>query len=124
MQPRATVEKMHDIRIHPNAPHLRCAFAGEHKVVTGDHYEEGSLGVFIPAGSIVPDELAEEMWLLGRLGGKKRNRVVAKMMRGELTLGLFYGWKWRDNDGVRRESKQWNPAWVEGQDVTEELGLQ
>lgn len=34
-----------------------------HYVVTGDHYEVGQLGFFIPEGATVPEKLLREMWL-------------------------------------------------------------
>lgn len=83
------------------------------QIVVGDHYSEGQLGFFIPEGSIVPDKLADEMLVLGRLGGKKKNRVLKRRMDGVLSDGLFYG----------SQGASWNPKWIIGQDVTEEVGV-
>lgn len=114
---------MWNIRVHPTNVKLRVARAGHYHVITGDHYKEGVLGVFMGDGAVIPDDLAEEMWLLGRLGGKKKNIVKKRMRDGVLTEGLFYGQVWRDNDNVTRTATRWNPDWVEGQDVSAELGI-
>ena len=104
---------------HPSNPSLRTALLhlGEERdmrqIVVGDHYSEGQLGFFIPEGSIVPDKLADEMLVLGRLGGKKKNRVLKRRMDGVLSDGLFYG----------SQGASWNPKWIIGQDVTEEVGV-
>lgn len=82
------------------------------------HYTVGQLGIFIPVGAIVPDKLADEMWVKGRLGGKKKNRVRATMRDGVLSDGLFYG---SPSDKV--VSPSWNPAWKAGDDVTAEVGV-
>lgn len=82
------------------------------------HYFEGQLGIFIPDGAIVPDKLADEMWVKGMLAGKKRNRVKAKMRDGEMSDGLFYG---SPSDKVI--SPSWDPAWKEGDDVREQIGV-
>jgi hypothetical protein len=92
---------------------LLVAQVGPYQVVVGDHYYEGQLGFFLPAGTIVPDKLAKEMWVLGRLGGKQKNRVVAKTMDGVQSDGLFYG----------SQGPSWNPIWVAGQEIDEELGI-
>jgi hypothetical protein len=93
--------------------HLMVAKVGPHQVVVGNHYYEGQLGFFLPVGSIVPDKLAEEMWVLGRLGGNHKNRIVAKLMDGVKSDGLFYG----------SQGASWNPSWVVGQDITDELSI-
>jgi hypothetical protein len=122
---RATV---HAIRLtsHPTQPHLRLGSVGGFQVVVGDHYEDGTPGVFIPGGAIVPDKLAEEMWVKGRLAGKQKDRVKAREMRGSWSDGLFYGSRYFEvvnGEKVYHDGPSWNPAWVEGQDVTEELGI-
>lgn len=97
--------------------------AGGYKLVTGSHYINGQLGVIIPIGAIVPDNITEEMWVKDKLGGKKRNRVVAKTMFGYPSEGLFYGRTWIDGDGIVRKALLWNDNWKVGDDVTKELGV-
>ena len=107
---------------------LVLAKVGDHQIVTGDHYDEGTLGVFIPDGAIIPDKLADEMRVLGKLAGKKKNRVKARTLFGYESEGLFYGSRFYDvigdnNQKVFGVGPSWNPDWIEGQDVTEELGV-
>ena len=90
--------------------------------MVGDHYDDGVLGFFIPEGAIVPDKLAEEMWVKGKLAGKRRNRVKARMMDGVHSDGLFYGSRYYAT-GEYIDSPSWNPTWVVGQDVSEEVGI-
>jgi hypothetical protein len=92
----------------------------------GVHYDEGTLGIFLPDGAIIPDKLADEMWVKGKLAGKQKNRVKARAMRGVQTEGLFYGSRFfEDKDGTRQlvESASWNPVWKAGDDVTAEIGV-
>lgn len=95
-------------------------------VVVGDHYDNNTLGFFIPEEAIIPDNLAEDMWVKGKLAGKKGNRVKGKEMAGIFSEGLFYGahyWTKQDGQFVEVTSRNWNPAWKEGQDITEETGI-
>lgn len=104
---------------HPTNPKLKVGRVGDAQVVTGDHYTQGQLGFFVPEGGVVPEKLLREMWLWngelgkGRLGGKKGDRVKSRDMDGVRSDGLFYG----------SQGESWNPAWVAGQDVTDELGI-
>jgi len=115
-----------NIQRHPTLPHLCTATVAGNNVVVGDHYDEGALGIFIPEGAIVPDKLAEEMWVKGRLAGKQKNRVKASKRDGAASDGLFYGsrfWTLKDGHKVYQDSASWNPAWKEGDDVTMEVGV-
>jgi hypothetical protein len=114
------------LKPHPNADNLSIGQVGDHQVVVGVHYDEGTLGIFIPDGAIIPDKLAEEMWLKGKLAGKQKNRVKARPMRGERSDGLFYGSRFyevKDGQQVWVESASWNHSWKEGDDVTAEIGV-
>ena len=59
-----------------------------HCVVRLGQYRTGDLAVYIPEQAIVPDELLEELGLVGRLAGSKHNRVKAVRLRGELSQGI------------------------------------
>jgi hypothetical protein len=115
---------------HPD-PQLRVGEINGHVVVVGDHYDDGTLGFFIPDGAIIPDKLAEEMWVKGKLAGKQRNRVKARDFKGVFSEGLFYGSRyflltttlWVPGGRTYHDSPSWNPAWKEGDDVTEEVGV-
>lgn len=104
-----TVERLQAIEPHPNADRLDLAVVGEYRsIIRKGQHAEGDLVAYIPEASILPDVLIEEMGLTGRLAGKQANRVKAIRLRGIVSQGLCY---------PARE------GWVEGQDVTEELGI-
>ena len=112
------------VRINPmNGREYNTFIAGGYRLVTGNHYAEGQLGVIIPAGAIVPDNILEEMWLKDKLSGAKRNKVKVKTMCGYISEGIFYGRTWMDDQGVIRKSLLWKDTWLEGDDVTTQLGI-
>lgn len=114
---------------HPTRPDYQVGLVAGRRVVTGRHYVDGQVGVFISEGCVVPEALLREMWLWndaqgkGRLGGKRGDRVKAKDMAGVRSEGLFYGRDWFDAAGVWHRAERWNPSWVEGDDVAAELGV-
>lgn len=111
---------------HPNNPKLKIGKLGNLTVVVGDHYDDEVLGFHIPEGSLVPQNLLEDMWLVGKLAGKQRNRVKNREMFGVMSEGLFYGSRFftvNDGQKVYHESRAWNPNWKEGDDVAEQLGI-
>lgn len=113
---------------HPTNPSLQIGVVCGHQVVVGRHFDEGTLGFFIPAGAIVPDVLAYDMWVWGRLAGKKRNRVKVSKRDGVVSEGLFYGSRYYatsfgDDEKTYCEVPRWNMEWVEGQDVAAEVGI-
>ena len=98
-----------EIEPHPNADRLKLAKVGEFRSIVGlNQFQTGDLVAYIPEQALVPDPLIEEMGLTGKLAGKACNRVKAVRLRGILSQGLCYP--------ARK-------GWVEGQDVTEELGI-
>lgn len=97
------------IEPHHNADALEIARIGGYFSVVGKSvYSSGDLVAYIPEQAIVPDAILEELGLTGRLAGSKANRVKAIRLRGVLSQGICYPAR---------------PGWVEGQDVTEELGI-
>jgi len=115
------------LKPHPTNEHLMVGEVGGHQVIVGNHYDEGTLGFFIPDGAIIPDKLAEEMWVKGKLSGKQKNRVKARTMQGVQSEGLFYGsryWTIQDGERVYVDSASWNSDWIVGQDVSQEVGIQ
>ncbi len=94
---------------HENADSLEIAKIGGYtSIVRKDSFKAGDLVAYIPEAAIVPDDLLEEMGLLGMLSGSKKNRVKAIRLRGVFSQGLCYPAK---------------PGWVDGQDVGDELGI-
>jgi hypothetical protein len=126
---KCIVGRIH-LRDHPD-PSLKIGEINGHQVVVGNHYEDGTLGFFIPDGAIVPDKLAEEMWVKGRLAGKQKNRVKARKFKGVHSDGLFYGSRYflptstlsKLRGKTYHDSPSWKPEWKEGDDVTEQVGI-
>jgi hypothetical protein len=120
------VYKVSNLHTHLDEQHNKTFqrfTCGPYQLVTGNHYVEDQLGVVIPAGAIVPDNISKEMWVYNRLGGKKKNRVLQKTMYNYQTDGLFYGRTWVDLDSTVKKGLLWNDSWKEGDDVTQELGV-
>lgn len=90
---------------HPNADRLEVARVGTYSlVVQKGLYQDGDTVVFVPKGSILPDNLAEEF--LDYLS--KGNRIKEVRLRGELSQGIVL------------------PIEVDaeiGEDVSEQLGI-
>lgn len=121
-----TIYPLTNITPHPTLPHLDVAQLGPHQVVIGRHYDEGTLGIFLPDGAIIPDKLADEMWVKGKLAGKQKNRVKATTRDGVRTDGLFYGSRYyieTDNTRTYQDTPSWDPNWKEGDDVTTQIGV-
>jgi hypothetical protein len=127
-RPKCLVSIAH-MYAHPMNDKFRMTKLGlneEHLVVTGDHYDPVVLGFHIPVGATVPKELLEDMWLVGKLSGSKKNKVKAKNMGGVVSDGLFYGSQYyeiKDGQKVLVKSRAWNENWKVGDDVAEELGI-
>jgi len=71
-------------------------------------FKTNDLAVYIPEASIVPENILIELNLVGRLHGSDKNRVKAIKLRGVVSQGLVL------------QSKE---GWVEGQDVSDLLGI-
>ena len=98
------------VKPHENADRLEIAQVGEFQSIVGKgQYETGDLVAYIQEGSVVPDDVLEDMGLKGKLAGSRGNRVKAARLRGVLSQGLCY---------PARE------GWEEGQDVSGELGIE
>lgn len=125
------------IRPHPTKPTLQIGEIAGHQVVVGDHYEEGNLGFYIPPGAVLPQRILSDMWLWnsehnkGRLAGKRGDRVKAREMDGVMSDGLFYGAYYFNRNDEDYDfdnyhpitTQSWNEDWVDGQDVSAELGI-
>lgn len=97
------------IEPHPNADNIELAVIGGFRsIVQKGKFKDGDLVAYIPEQSIVPNSILAELGLEGKLSGLGKNRVKAIKLRGELSQGLVYPAK---------------SNWIEGQDVTEELGI-
>lgn len=115
------------IEPHNNADTLELAVVGDYRsIVRKGQFETGTLAVYIPEGSIVPDWLIEKIGLTGKLAGPQKNRVKAVKLRGILSQGLivpmeicverFFG---SDED----EGQELSEYFYEGSDIIELLGI-
>ncbi len=85
------VETIDTVIHHPNADKLDIATLveiGFQFVVGRDQYKVGDQVIYFPLDAIIPDALATELGLLGKLGGKAKNRVKTIKLRGEISQGL------------------------------------
>lgn len=103
------------IEEHPNADVLEIGKVNEVTVIVPKgKYRTGDLAAYIPEAAIVPDDVLELLGLVGKLAGKKKNRVKAIKLRGVVSGGLLHPL------GVGRLA---DADLAEGDDVTELLGL-
>lgn len=85
---RVTAERL-TIHPHDNADALELAQVGLYRaVVAKGRYNTGDWALYIPEGSLLPDDLIDELGLTGRLAGSQKNRVKAVRLRGELSQGI------------------------------------
>jgi len=86
------------IEEHPNADAIELAKVGDYRSIVGKgQFNTGDLGVYIPEGAIVPELIIERLGLVGKLAGKKKNRVKAIRLRKVLSQGLIYPVELREN---------------------------
>lgn len=112
----ATVYPVREILDHPDADLLEIAQVQDYRCVVGKGtHRAGDLVAYIPEGSLVPDDVLEELGLTGRLAGSKHNRVKAIKLRGVVSQGILYPVTGKFLELV-------NPD--EGSDVTEVLGIE
>jgi RNA ligase (TIGR02306 family) len=113
---RVTAERL-TIHPHGNADALELAQVGLYRAVVGKgQFQTGDWALYIPEGSLLPDELIEELGLVGKLAGSKKNRVKAVRLRGELSQGIVC--LPRAVDGVDLAE-----AHAKGHDFAGELGV-
>ena len=113
---RVTAERL-TIHPHGNADALELAQVGLYRAVVGKgQFRTGDYALYIPEGSVLPDELIEELGLTGKLAGSARNRVKAVRLRGELSQGIVC---------VPRAVADVDlaEAHAQGRDFAEELGV-
>lgn len=111
----ARVERIRDVKHHPNADRLDIAIVGDYHCIVGrDCMSAGDLCIYIPESAIVPDDLARRLGVEGKLAGNQKNRVKATRLRGELSQGLVLHLPDQRYDGKTVRV---------GDDMTEALGL-
>lgn len=93
---------------HPNKNIKVVRVSGYLSILPKGKFKDGDLVAYIPEKAILPQKVLEKLGLQNRLSGENRNVVKAMEIHGILSQGLCY----KALEG-----------WVEGQDVTEELGI-
>ncbi|MBC6457612.1 RNA ligase (ATP) [Actinomadura sp. HBU206391] len=113
---RVTAERL-TIHPHDNADALELAQVGLYRaVVAKGEYNTGDWALYIPEGSLLPDDLIEELGLTGRLAGSQKNRVRAVRLRGELSQGIVCSPKAVDDVDLAA-------AHAEGRNFAADLGV-
>lgn len=113
---RVTAEQL-TIHPHDNADALELAQVGLYRAVVGKgQFTTGDWAIYIPEASVLPDELIEELGLVGRLAGSGKNRVKAVRLRGELSQGIVCRPR-------ALEAFDLKDAAGEGHDFAERLGI-
>lgn len=91
------------------------------KVVTGKHYREGQLGVYIRPGCLIPGWLAEDLWLLGTQKAHEQWFEVRTIkMRGIESPGLFCGETYQKDYADPRSLALFDKRLDVGRDVGED----
>ena len=94
---RVPVVELADVRKHPNADRLDLVQIAGYECIAGKgQFAAGQWAVYIPEGSIVPEDVLDELGLWeadkgkGKCAGKLGNRVKAQRFRGIVSQGLLY----------------------------------
>jgi RNA ligase (TIGR02306 family) len=81
---------LQNVRQHPNADKLElCDVLGYPLVIVKGQFKTGDIGVYFPAGTIIPFKWSEKFGVSKYLRGAKHNRVGQVALRGEPSFGLF-----------------------------------
>ncbi|GLZ08726.1 RNA ligase [Actinomadura sp. NBRC 104412] len=113
---RVTAERL-TIHPHDNADALELAQVGLYRaVVAKGQFRTGDWALYIPEGSVLPDDLIAELGLVGKLAGSEKNRVKAVRLRGELSQGIVCLPKAVDGIDLAEANAQ-------GRDFAAELGV-
>jgi hypothetical protein len=98
------VGRIHTIRPHPDADRVELiditsVLAPGHALtlVTGKHYREGDLGIWLPPGTIIPGWLSYQLWMHGKTRIPQDFEVRDIPIRGVASPGLWVG-QWYRND--------------------------
>lgn len=106
---KVEVVEIENIEPIDGADRIELAVVGEYRsIIQKGKYSKGDTIVYIPESAVVPQNILEEMNLVGKLNGSAKNRVKAQKFKGVLSEGLVYPNK--NNDLV-------------GTDLQEQLGI-
>ncbi len=103
------VVKIDQLEQIPGADFIELAVVSDYRsIVKKGQFSVGENVVYIPEGAIVPENILQEMNLVGKLAGSQKNRVKGIRLRGCISDGLCYPVK---------------EDWEFGQDVKEIMGI-
>jgi hypothetical protein len=108
------VVQLKKVRKHPKADKLDLAeILGYQVCIPRGKCKTDDLGVYFPADSLIPRELAEKFGVINFLKGNKNDRVGRVVLRGEPSFGLF----------IPSTELEWNPDWKIDQNLAEHFGI-
>ena len=85
------VSKIENIFPIDGADKIELVLIDDYKsVVQKNNYKVGDNVIYIPEASLIPQNILEEMNLVGKLAGSNKNRVKAIRIRGQVSQGLIY----------------------------------
>jgi RNA ligase (TIGR02306 family) len=83
------VVRLDDVLPHTNADALELAvIGGSRAVVQKGIHKKGDLALYIPEDAVLPADVIDAFGFTGKLAGRRKNRVKAIRLRGELSQGL------------------------------------
>lgn len=87
---RVEVVKIDSIEVHPNAERLELAkIAGWQVVVGKNNFKSGSLALYIPVDSVLPNTLEMRLFPPGSKITLKKGRVRSIKIRGQMSQGMI-----------------------------------
>lgn len=90
-----TIETISKVENHPDPEVLRMSLAQVEGmafqfVIGKDQFKPGDKVVYFPIDSVFPEELLIKMNMVGKLSGKKNNRLKTAILRGAVSQGLVF----------------------------------
>ena len=119
---RVEIAKIDRIDVHPNAERLELAyFKGWQFVVQKGKYKAGDLVVYIPIDSVLPETLEAAIFGPDSKVKLHNHRVKTIKLRGAISQGLVLSVDDIDTYLTTLDKPRYD--WVEGHDLTEDLGI-
>lgn len=87
-----TIEEIDKIEDIPNADFIQKATLKNVDfsfVVQKNKWKSGDKGLYFPLDSLIPNDVAEKLGVLGKLSGGLKNRVKSKKFKGIISQGLI-----------------------------------
>ncbi len=126
---RVEVVKIDSIEVHPNAERLELAkIAGWQVVVGKNNFKSGSLALYVPVDSILPNSLEMRLFPPGSKITLKKGRVRSIKIRGQMSQGMIVPISDVNDELIAQGKLEFladggNAQFFEGDDFAEELGI-